>query len=130
MYRLTETPDVILFVDDGVYIPADPANSDYQAYLAWVAANNAAEPYTPLPAAVPQSISMRQARLALMAAGQLAAVSAAIDALPTPQREAAQIEWEYATEVRRDNALLQALTPGLGLDAAELDALFVAAAAL
>lgn len=130
MYRLTQSPDVILFVDDGVHIPADPANADYQAYLAWVAAENTPEPYTPEPAPVPQSISMRQARLALLGAGLLTAIDAAIDALPSPQKEAARIEWEYATEVRRDNALLQALTPGLGLEAAALDALFVAGAAL
>lgn len=128
MYRLTET-DIIVRIADGVSIPPDAGNTDYQAYLAWLDAGNAAEPYV-APVLVPQAITMRQARLALLASGQLAAVGAAITALPNPQREAAQIEWEYATEVRRDNALLQALAPGLGLDAAALDGLFLTAAAL
>lgn len=130
MYQATETPDVIIFVDDGVHIPADPGNADYQTYLAWVAAGNAAAPYVAPAAPVPQSISMRQARLALLGAGLLTAIDAAINALPSPQKEAARIEWEYATEVRRDNPLLQALTPGLGLDGTALDALFAAGAAL
>lgn len=82
---------------------------------------------TPVPAVVvPAAVSMRQARLALLEAGKLADVEVAIDAIPdATQRAAAQIEWEYAGEVRRDSQLVQTLGPALGLD---LDALFVAAA--
>ena len=29
---------------DNVFIPCDPANTDYQEYLEWVAAGNTAEP--------------------------------------------------------------------------------------
>jgi hypothetical protein len=44
--------------------------------------------------------------------------------------QAAQIEWEYAQEVRRDNALISTLAANLGLDSAAVDMLFTAGAAL
>jgi hypothetical protein len=79
---------------------------------------------------VPETVTMRQARLALLGAGLYAAVDAAINGLPSPQKEAARIEWEYSQEVHRNKALVQALAPALGLSGAQLDALFVAAAAI
>lgn len=85
---------------------------------------------TPTQAPAPVVVTMRQARLALRAAGKLAAVDAAITAMPEPARTAARIEWDYATEVRRDWPLVLALAPALGLDEAALDALFAAAVAL
>jgi hypothetical protein len=78
----------------------------------------------------PSVVTARQARLALLQAGKLAEVAPAIAALPSPAKEAAQIEWEYATEIRRDWPLVQSLAPVLGMSAADLDALFIAAAAL
>lgn len=79
---------------------------------------------------VPARVTMRQARLALLAAGKLAAVDAAIDTLPEPRRSAARIEWEYSQEVQRDKPFVQMLAPALELDDAALDALFVQAASL
>ena len=79
----------------------------------------------PASPAVPEAVTMRQARLALLGAGKLAAVQSAIDALPSPQKEAAQIEWEYSNEVRRDQPFVKALAPALDLNDAALDALFI-----
>lgn len=80
-----------------------------------------------LEAAPIAAVTMRQARLALLAAGKLGQIDAAIDSLPSPQKEAARIEWEYSQEVHRQKPLVLDLAPLLGLDDAALDALFVAA---
>lgn len=77
-----------------------------------------------------EQVTMRQARLALLEAGKLEAVSAAIDQLPEPDRTKARIEWEFAQDVRKDWPLIQVLAPAIGLDAAALTALFNRAATL
>lgn len=75
-------------------------------------------------------VTMRQARLALLGAGLLTTVNAAIAAMPGAQGEAARIEWEYSQEVQRDRGLVSALGAQMGMTAAQLDALFATAAAL
>lgn len=77
----------------------------------------------------PKIVSMRQARLALLQAGLLSAVNTAIEAMPGDAGEAARIEWEYATEVHRDKALVQSLALALSLTETQLDDLFTAAEA-
>ena len=42
-YQLTAS-DLILRAEDGASIPPDPANTDYQAFLAWVEAGNMPDP--------------------------------------------------------------------------------------
>lgn len=89
-----------------------------------------AEPEAPGPA-VPAAITMRQARLVLLGAGLLDDVDGAIAAIPdATTRRAAQIEWEFSNELRRDNSFVALLAPALGLDAAAIDALFIAGAGL
>jgi hypothetical protein len=51
-YQLT-TGDTILRIADNAFIPQDPANTDYAAYLAWLEAGNTPEP-APEPEPVPE----------------------------------------------------------------------------
>lgn len=73
---------------------------------------------------VPQVVTMRQARLALLQSNLLTTVT---DAIAAGADEAMKIEWEYATEVKRDWPSLIALATTLGLTSAQLDDLFTLA---
>lgn len=79
---------------------------------------------------VPQEVTMRQARLALLGAGMLANVESAIDALPEPPRTAARIEWDHSNTVQRYNTFVIQLGGLLGLTSQQLDELFIAAGQL
>jgi hypothetical protein len=52
MYKLFKSPiegvNIVQRLSDGAFIPFNPENTDYQAYLKWVAEGN-----TPLPADEP-----------------------------------------------------------------------------
>lgn len=86
-----------------------------------------------IPASAPvivPTVSMRQAKLALYAGGHLAAVEAAIAALPEPQHTLAQIEWTSAAVVERTSATVALIATAAGLTESQLDALFAQAATL
>ena len=112
---------------DAVCVPADTGS------IGWLWDGDALTPpppEPPEPPVVPSAVTMRQARLALLGAGLLDDIDAAINGLPSPQKEAARIEWEYASEVQRSSGLVPTMGAALGLDDAALDALFTEAAAL
>ena len=75
---------------------------------------------------VPQQVTMRQARLALLSAGLLDDVEMVIAAAG----RAAQLEWEYAAVVDRSNPAIAAVQQQQGLTDAQIDALFREAAKL
>ena len=79
---------------------------------------------------VPTTVSKRQARRALLAAGLLAAVETVINELPPAQRAVVLIEWNDSQEVRRDNPVTLQLAAAIGLTEEQIDALFITAAEL
>lgn len=101
--------------------------ADAAAHAALIAAVRAnIKPIAPSQPYIPSLVSMRQARLALLQSGLLAQVNAAI----AVGSEADKITWEYATEVRRGDALVAGLSAALGLSASQLDDLFTLAVTL
>lgn len=91
MYQLTCTGSVRRLAD-GATIPPAPGNADYQDYLRWVAAGNAAAPAEPEPEPEPT----RDARLL-----------AAVDAAKTTVSRSRSFTAEQA-------AVLSAVFDGLG----------------
>ena len=79
------------------------------------------------------TLSARQLRLALLGLGLTGAqVEAQIAAMPGTDaaREAALIEWEYATTYQRDHALVGMLGAALGLTETQIDDAWRSAAVL
>ena len=133
-------------ISDGVVVNVIDATPDYAASIAadwdavvesdmagpgWsYAGGEFTAPEAP-PASVPNRVTRRQGRQALLLAGLLDDVQTVLDAIADDtERGMAQIEWDDAQDFERSNPTLQALAAGLGLDSAALDALFVQAAAL
>ena len=77
---------------------------------------------------VPQVVFMRQARLALLEVNLLDNVEGIINTLPEPFKSEAKIEWEYATDVRRDWPTLNQIAEYLELTEDYIDDLFILAA--
>lgn len=117
-YRLTNTSGVVR-TSDGSFIPDDPDNRDRVAYVAWLGAGNIPDPYV-APIKSVRSVTPRQARLALLAAGLLDQVEATVKAAGG----ATQIAWDYATEINRTDPLIASIGSGLSLSDAQIDALF------
>lgn len=127
--KLTETPKpefnhLSEKCDEGI-----PDNSSGTWKQTWViSALTPEELETRRKSQVPKSVSMRQARLALHAAGILPQVNAAIDAMPEPQKTAAKITWDFAQTVDRDFGMVPELATALGLTELQIDNLFTMAA--
>lgn len=110
----------VLEIADTAKLHAAPSVKIYEAKtLAEFKAAQGVTDFTP-PPPVPQSVTPLQMRLALNEIGWRDEVDAAVDKADQSVRDA----WEYALEIRRDNALLAALTAAIGKTSAQVDDLF------
>lgn len=131
--------------NDGAVIPADPGNTDYKAYLAWVAAGNTPTPST-APANPPVIVQMWQAKAILQStpftptqaetayqtivAGTtnlLAATNALVAAQNNPTLTTF---WNDSATIASNDTTLNSLATMLGITSTQVNALFAQAAAL
>jgi hypothetical protein len=99
---------------------------DYAVAIDWIW-DEAAQGFRPSDdPPVPQSITMRQARLVLLSEGLLELVDAYLESIPNPvEKAAAKITWEYSTEVQRNNPLVLMLAQHFNLTKEYVDQMFI-----
>lgn len=118
MYQLTQSSGVIR-KSDGALIPAVAGNTDYAAYLAWVAAGNTPDPADE-PPVVFADLTPRQIRMALTRAGLRNDVEAAVAAGDQDLKD----WWEFTQFFGRDHPQVVAMGVALNQTTAQIDALW------
>lgn len=107
-----------------------PCGTEVETGWSWSEAGGF-NPPEPEPEAPPVllPITRRQLRLTLLAHGLLDQVEPAIAALNEPDRSVATIEWQDASEYRRDHPLISQIGMALALSEPTIDAMWVEAMA-
>ena len=121
-YKLLET---CVFEPTIGAIPHNPANTEYQKYLKWLAEGNVPEPYVAPPPPIPASVTRFQALAILAAGGYLDTIRTYINTLD--QNNVQRLAWENAADWERSSPTLNALAAMLGLNDTQVDDMFIAA---
>jgi hypothetical protein len=123
IYTLTKNGGVIRVDEQGTWlIPDDPANTDWQAYQAWLAEGNTPNPYVPPPPAIPQQVPMWAVRTVLQNDGLFDQAQALIEASTD---NALKNVWEYGNFADRNSNAIASLAAALDLTDAQVDQMFI-----
>lgn len=128
MYKQTSATSYLKYEGNIVkYFSNDPNNLDYQEMLLWISEGNPVEYLSQevldIVPISPMEVTMRQARLALHDLGKLQEVTELVNSSNNP---VIQIEWEYASTVRKDNPIVLSMI-GNQFTAEEVDQFFLLA---
>ena len=81
---------------------------------------------TEIKAIVPEKITSRQLKSALILAGvSLSTIDTIIKTLPQPQRDLAMVDWEYSTNFYRNNSMINQIAGALKLTHEQVDNIFI-----
>ena len=124
MYKLNENGSFANLVGTDTWYNVETS----EQYLAWLSEGNTPDPYIAPPPPIPQTVTRFQALAILAAGGYLDTVRTHIATLDVNNVQ--RLAWENATDWERTSPTLNALAVMLGLDATQVDDLFIAASTI